>query len=315
MSVRLLTTEDLIDDVRSLMGESNDAAIDDLADVLPALNRAQDFAANILARRYEEPLLAFASRTTVSGQASYDFPDDVLEDRLQKLEVARPGGTFEEVKRISYKDATLYRTAGLTARPLYYCIIGRTYELIPAPASGIQLREWFLQDVPALVLPHGRILSVSGASILVDELRNDPATTTDDLKAFMNLVDGKTGRIKGSFQASSLNGDDDLVTTSAVPTRATVLGRTISALSALDAQPDDFICPIGGTCIPVLKKPISNFLTAHAHAALTRTLGGEHEALTQVQKDFEDQLKTSFVNREQMSRVKKTKPARRTLLP
>jgi hypothetical protein len=315
MSIRLLTTEDLIADVRSLLDEENEAAIDDVRDVLPALNRAQDFAANVLARRYEEPLLTYVSLVTTSGVAEYDFPEDVFEDRLQKIEVARPSGTYEEVRRISYKDVTLYEGTGTSAKPIYYCVVGRKFRLLPAPTGGVTLRLWILSDPPALVLPYGRILSTSGTSILLDDLRNGPGTSIEDLSAFANVIDGKTGHVKGTVQMNSLSTDDDLVTCATVPTRTEVLGRTVSALSEIDVEADDFLCSVGGTCIPVLKKPTSNFLIAHAHAALTRKLGGEHEALARVQSEYEDQLKTTFTNREQTRRVKRTKTARRTRLP
>ena len=82
-----ITVDDLIDQVRSLLDEDNIESVSDSADIIPALNRAQDYASNILARHYEAPLLKKVEITTVSGQEEYFIPEDAMEERIERVEV------------------------------------------------------------------------------------------------------------------------------------------------------------------------------------------------------------------------------------
>src|ERR1019366_101193 len=99
---RRLTTQNLINDVRSLLDEANQASISDLTDILPALNRSQDVASNILARVYESPLLAYEILPLQGGIQEYPIPRTAFENRIEKVEIQIPSGVYNPVKRISY---------------------------------------------------------------------------------------------------------------------------------------------------------------------------------------------------------------------
>ena len=86
MARLLLTVQDLVDQVRNQVDEQDQDAVSLEGDILPVLNRAQDYAYNILARKYQEPLLTYTQLTLTSGQ-EYDIPEDAFEDRIEKIEI------------------------------------------------------------------------------------------------------------------------------------------------------------------------------------------------------------------------------------
>lgn len=321
---QIITVDDLISQVRSLLDEDNRVSVSDELDILPALNRGQNYASNILSRHYESPLLAKKDVTTVNGQMEYDIPKDAFEQRLEKLEV-RLNNIFYQMKRIDYRDISLFENQSSTSIPYYYCVIGNTYRIIPASNAIYPLRIWYLKDPLPLVKLQGRINIVNAASnyVIVDEVGSDLTTETDQLNSYVNIIDGRTGERKASFQLKTVNGNRLTFKTS--PARTTVLGTGIDTdmadlLINQDAEnrrdgadvviePDDYVCVVKGGCVPFFKKPYSNFLVQYAVAEIRRKLGGPAELEQRVLKDLEEQVERSWVGREQSLRVKKVNGA------
>lgn len=301
---RLLTTSDLIADVRSVLDESNQASIDDTADIIPALNRAQDYASNILARHYECPLLTFVTVTPTAGDASLDIPDDAFEQRIEKVEVS-VSGNYIEVPRVSYRELYQYEAGtAQVAIPLAHALVGNEYRLAPTPSGAYPLRVWYLRDPAPLVLGQGRVTAynTSAGTITVDSAGDELSTEMDQLESFVNLIDGSTGAIRATLQIRTIEGNRLSFRTS--PARSTVLGRTVATAVPSTVEEDDYLCSVSGTCIPVLKKPFSNFLIQYAVAELQRKLGGPADAEQAVLKELERQVERSWVGREQSLRVK-----------
>jgi hypothetical protein len=308
MAGRRLTTTDLIEEVRSLLDESNRANVSDELDILPALNRAQDVAANILARHYEAPLLAYKSLQLTQGQSEYEIPEDAFEQRLEKCEVYITS-VYYPVKRIDYRDITLYETPTRTNVPYYYTVIGTKFRLLPTPTAVYPMRIWYLKDPEALVQPQGRITVVNTAQnyVVVDEIGSDITSAMDDLNSFVNIIDGQTGKVKGTLQVQTIAGNRITFKTS--PSRSTVLNKTISSdlanLPDGTVEPDDYLCVIQGTCIPVFKKPFSNYLIQFAVAEIQRKLGGPADIELKVRDELEKIVERSWVGRENFLRVQK----------
>lgn len=307
MAGQIRTVEDLVSEVRSLMDEDNEAALDTQRDILPSLNRAQDVAANILARHYESPLLAKTTVATTGSVQEYSIPEDAFEERLEKIE-ATVNGLFYPVKRVSYRDISQFETTGTTSIPEYYAVVGNKYRLVPAPNGTYSLRVWYLKSPPPVVLPQGRITVVNAASnyILVDVVGSDLTTETDNLNSYANIVDGQTGLIKASMQIKTIS--DTRITFKSTPARSTVLNTSISSdLAALETpvEPDDYICVIKGSCVPFFKTPFSNYLVQYAVAELTRKLGGSSDLLERVKEELMQIVERSWVGREQTLRVSK----------
>jgi hypothetical protein len=295
---RRLIVDDLIAEVRSLIDEINVDNISDEQDILPSLNRGQDYIASVLARRYEEPLLKNVTIPLVGGQELYDVPDDAFESRIEKMEAY--------VGRISFRDVTNYEYPSYTTLPEYYTIIGKQYKLIPAPSSSsYQLRLWYLKDPEPLVKKQGQITLVNTASnyIIVDEIGPDLTTNMDKLNSYVNIIDGDTGDVRATLQIQVM--DDQRITFKTVPTRTSVLGHPVSgSFTAEDIRPDDYITTVHGSCICFFKKPLSNFLVTFAAADIkVNKLGGEPGLLAQQLDAFEKQVEKMWVGQEQTLRV------------
>lgn len=305
----MYTVESLVDEIRQQLDEDNTDSIDTNADILPALNRAQKYAFDILARKYPEPLLRYTTLTLTANVAEYPIPEDVFEDRIQKLEVAMPSGSlsqYSEVERRSYRDITSLESTTNAASPRFYVIFGRTIRLIPAPSGAYNIRMWSLRNPEKLVLPQGRITVVNTTDnyVTVDSAGDSLTTETDQLGSYVNFIDGQTGEIKGSAQIRILSGGRITFRTS--PLRSTVLGRTISSsLTSLGLEVDDYIAPIQGTCVPYFSEPVSNFLIEYSVAALKGKLEGDSNSLQSLLESLEKQVERTWVGREQQLRVKR----------
>lgn len=306
----LYTVENLVDEVRSVLDEENTDSVDTSRDILPALNRAQDFAFDVYARIYPEPILKYATLQLVGGQQEYIIPEDAFEDRLVKIEIEIPSGqtrsTFREVDRIAYTDISTYETSSVTNVPYYYCIIGRKIRFIATPSGTYNARIWYLRSPEKLVLPQGRITVVNNVSnyIVVDSIGDSITTQIDQLGSFVNLVDGQTGEVKGSMQVMSLN--ENKITFRTVPTRSSVINRDISgSLQSLNIQLDDYVTSIDGTCVPYFGRPTTNFIIQYAIADMTRKMGGQATQEEEILKKFEQQVERTWTHREQSLRISK----------
>lgn len=304
-----ITVDDLISDVRSLLDEDNRQSVSDDEDILPALNRAQNYASNILARHYESPMLRQIPVTMIANQPDYPIPEDAFEQRLEKLEV-NVNQLFYPINRIDYRDISLYETQGASSIPYYYVIIGNSYRLLPTTNGTYDLRLWYLVDPQPLVTSQGRINIVNAASnyVIVDSIGDDLTTESDNLDSYVNFIDGSTGIVKGSMQIKTITGNKIEFKTS--PTRSTVLNKTIDTdLNDLNSgetvEADDFVCVIKGACVPFFKKPFSNFLIQYAIAEIRRKLGGPADLELRVLQGLEEQVERSWVGREQSLRVTK----------
>lgn len=301
---RRLIVDELTAEVRSLIDEINVDNITDDEDIIPALNRGQDYAASILGRKYAEPLLVSKIVPINAVDSIYDIPEDAFEGRLEKVEV-RIGTDYYEVKRISYRQITEYEFPVNTTLPQYYAVIGNQFRLIPNTSVGYELRLWYLRDPAPLEKSQGqvRIVNVGSNYLVVDVIGSKLTTNVDALNSYVNFVDGDTGDIKKTLQIQSIA--DQRVTFKTTPTRSTVLGRTVSgSFTAADIEPDDYICTVHGSCVPFLKKPLSNFLVTFAAADIkVNKLGGEPGLVAQQLAAFEKQVERLWVGQEQTLRV------------
>lgn len=309
MATRLLTTTDLVNEVRSLIDESNHESIDDVRDIIPSLNRAQDVAANILSGHYESPLLVYTQIPLNGGQQEYDIPHDAFEMRLEKLEVQIQNGLFNPLKRQSYRDITLLETTARTSFPMFYAEIGQKFRLFPAPTGAYPLRCWYLKDPDPLVEEQGAITAINAPQnyVVVDSIGADLTVANDSLDSFVNFVDWETGRVKGTCQIQILT--DNRISFKSIPSRTTVHGRTVSGTLPTDLELDDLICTAEGVCISVLKKPFANYLIQMAVSELLNTkLGITSEMGEKMRLEMQKIVERSWVGRESYLRVRSSNP-------
>lgn len=307
----LYTVDNLVQEVRSQLDEANEDSVDTQLDILPSLNRAQDYAFDTLARKYPEPILQHSVFNIQGGVQEYTIPEDIFEDRLLKMEIEIPSGsggsTFREVQRISYRDISLYESSSSTNIPQYYCVIQRKVRFVSTPTGTYNARIWSLRNPEKLMLPQGRITVLNTASnyVIVDSAGDSLTTEADQLGSYVNVVDGQTGEIKGSLQIQ-LTDDANKITFRTSPLRDIVLGRTISGdMTDMGIELDDYLSPIDGICVPYYGRPTSNFLIQFAVSEITRKLGGNADAEEKILEKFEKQVERTWVGREISLRVKK----------
>lgn len=301
----LYTVQNLVDETRSLLDEQDTDSVKTEQDILTALNRGQDYALDIYARRYPEPILTYSTLTLVGGVAEYDIPENVFEDRIVKIEIATGGSSFPEVERISFRDISEFEGPGTTAIPEAYCIIGRKIRFIRTPSGTYSCRLWYLRNPERLVLPQGRITKLNTASnyVILDEIGASLTTESDQLGSYVNWVDGQTGEIKSTLQIATVN--ENRIGFRNIATRSSVLNRTVSSSIPSSGAEDDYLAAIEGTCVPYYGRPTSNFLIHFAVTEIAGKLGEMGSTQEDVLKNFEKQVERTWVGRERQMRVQR----------
>lgn len=313
MARLLYTVDDLVSEVRGMLDEENTDAVSTSTDILPALNRGLNFAFDIYARSYPEPILKYSTLDLVNGTAEYTIPEDCFEDRVLKLEITIPQGSLssqEEVQRISFRDISEYESPSKSSKPQYFCIYGRTIRLVPTPDGAYDGRLWYLREPETLVLRQGRITNINSGSLYVDvdTLGSSLSANVDDLASYVNIIDGQTGEIKSSLQIQTLTTATKRITFRSSPSQSSVLGRTIASTVASTIQRNDYVCLIQGTCVPFYGSPTNNFLVQFAVAELTRKMGGNASTEQDILRNFEQQVSRSGYSRGNIIRIRKVNP-------
>jgi hypothetical protein len=311
MARPLYTVEQLAESVRARIDELNRDSIDTERDILPALNRALEYAVDIYAKHYPDPFLAYTALDLDSKQ-EYALPEDVYEDRILKLETKVTANSYQEIQRISYRDVTAYETEATTPTPYYYAVVGRKIRLIPPPSGSYDARLWYIKYPEQLVLPQGRITLVGGNNqyVVVDNIGADLTSEIDQLNSFINIVNSRTGEIKGTFQIAGLDDGRITIRSTSSQGRTEIYGKEILfSFANLDIEKDDYVCVASGTCVPYLASPTSNFLIQYAVAELSRQLGVNSVEEEQVLAKFEQQVQRTWAGRETTIRVAKRSPA------
>lgn len=300
-----ILVSDLIDQVRAQVDEANHEVLTDF-DILQAINRGQDYAIDILARYYPEPLLKSFQYQLVSGQTDYDLPEDMFEDRLMQVNIRKIGTQrIWPTERISFTRLADVQSTTVTDVPWYHAIIGRHFRLSPPPNGVNQVEGWYVREIESLELPQGRIDSISIANRQLTLSNMDTALVSYGDAAFVNIVDGTTGEVKATMQIQSVTLSPYYrVVFRATPTSATWLGKTVVGEIPSTVEAGDYICYAAGTCVPYFKKPITNFLVQYAIAEVRRRLGEEAALEEQVLKRFEEQVVRTWANRSSSNAIK-----------
>ena len=292
--MRALTSSDMIGDVRVRIDEDNVKSATNDA-ILRMLTQGAERALRLAIRKHPDGLLTSGSLTLVSGQAMYDIPEYVYEDYVLRVEINYGDGHYQEVERRDFANTASFEQSDSRDAPLVWRQNGEHIEFVPAPSGTYNARFWYIEDIPPLVLPEGRVTKVNstGNYCFIDwGDETSVSTVSDENESFLNVVDGQTGRIKGSLQVSDIT--DAKLTFRASPTESSVLNRTISgSVSDVSLEKNDYVCNVSGTCMPLMKKSIYQYAVQYAVTMLMPKASGNYELEAQILKDFEDELNTS----------------------
>lgn len=310
MSRILYPVDNLISEVRYLLDEINTDTVDNTNDILPALNRGQEYAFDIYARYYPDPVLAHVAQTLVAGTSEYEMPQAAFEDRLLKVEITIPGnGSFAtqiQCKRISYMDISEYEATTTVSIPTYYCIVGRNIRYVPTPNGVFNARIWYVTEPERLVPQQGRITTIGSGYVNVDVAGSNLSTTTNSLNSYINFVNFSTGKIKCTMQISGISGTQISLRSS--PIRSSVESRSVVGTIDSTVAVDDYICQVQGTCVPFFGAPTANYMVHFAVAEIKRKLGVDSQNEDAVLKKFEEQVEKSWAGREMQMRIAKKNP-------
>ncbi len=304
------TVHDLIAQVRSQVDEVNSSSLDTIDDILPALNRGQNKAAEILAKHYPEPLIRPTTIDTISGTAAYDIPEDAMGDRVTLVEML-VDTLPAEVRMVTYTQLGPHKATGTVPIPNACTVYNRSIVFAPAPSGTYDAQVWYVKQPQPLVSVWGRITTIGSGYIIVDSIGSEDDDTTPSvdlatLDCFFNVIDAQTGYVKGTYQAKTITGNRIDIKT--VPTQADLWGDTIeTSLTAPSTgfvpSRDDYICAAGGSCVPMLKHPFADFIVQFAVAATRRRLGDNSGLEDALAKEFENEVKTTWAGRAQAQRV------------
>lgn len=297
-----ITVSEMIDQVRKGADETNTATVDDDL-IVSLLNRAQDYAADILVRHYPEPLLTFTSVPLVQGQKEYDMPEGVFEERIEKLEVY-DGFRYYDLIRLSYRDVTDVEGTMKAARPYNYALFSRKLYILPPPTGDYPIRVWYIKEPEKLVKDRGQVYSVGGMTLTLNGFDKAffDGTSATSYERYVHIVDKDTGVVKATMQASSWTASS--ITFTATPAKSTVFNTTVDTAIPSTVQDGDYICVAGGICVPYLKKPFTNFAIQFAIAEIRHQFSENPELEQRMLKLFEEQVERTWVKRENQLRVK-----------
>jgi hypothetical protein len=310
------TVGSLVTQVRYQLDELNEASVSDEQDIIPALSRGHDYACSLLARLYEAPLIVSKNIVT-DGSIEYPIPADAFEQRIEHVEVQLQQDYFRHLSSVDFRQSTFLEGIAGGAYPTHWALVGPNIRILPRAAEGLNVRVWYSKDPGQLVKEQGRIRATPATDqtyLVLDEVGPDISEDTLSYSSFFNVIDGNSGKLKATLQVAYV--ENSRIYIKQNPTYSEVEGKTVSlTLNEHGISAGDYVCSYLGTCVPALKKPLSNFLIQYAVSEITRSLGGDAPTEEAVLRKFEDQVKKTWSGRNKTLRVQRqnsfwTKPNR-----
>lgn len=314
----MYTVSDMMATIRSKLQEHNNTKVSD-DEILYALNAGQDFAFDIIARRYPDSI-AKIQTATLNSDNTITIPEDAFEQRLTRVYRVTNGEYSTPLERVDYREADDF--VGQQGAPTHYAVLKNKVSLLPSQnITSYTYKIAYVQDLEPLVKDQGRIETVvlaadngddaGNAAIVVNSLGTSLTNDASNINRFVNIVDGTTGLIKCSLEVKTINTSTKRITFKANPTRSTVLNKTISDDLSTDVEVDDYICIITGSCVPYFRKPSSNFILQFATTEIKRSVGMDAQQEEVALRKYEEQLEKINSKRESTDRVFRRRRTRR----
>lgn len=274
--MNILTVDDMITEVREQADETNQSGPRTDEAILRSLNRGLRLGNGVLATSYPEPLLKSTSLDLGLGRR-HSLPADCFEDRAEWVRVDTPdGGT--ETRRMDLRDSARLHSQS-TPSPFSWHVEGRELVFQQTPTGTYDATLFYVRRLEKLVVTQGRIIDIGATYVDIDpDTLGDGVTASANLvTSYVNLINWQTGEVRGTLQIASIS-TDGRVTFRATPVRSTVLGKSVSGsadLADLDAEVDDYICLVHGTCVPFFQDTLGEHLIQYGVDSATRALGGD----------------------------------------
>lgn len=311
--MELITTNDLVTEIRDLAQERNIVNISDEM-ILRIMTRGQRFVTSEVVKVFPEPFIADHTPTPAEvAQGFFAIPKDAWEDRILYVEFVSGAQPYRVPWRRFDQTAAL-RMSGVRV-PVPYAVytMGRNVHFAGRPDGAYSCRAVYVRGPEPLVLSLGRITAVGSTYLAIERPDEDSAldlsTENDDLKSYFNVIDHQTGAVKGTFQVASLPAAGDRINVRSTPQRQLVQARSVSGSSSLAdvASLDDYVCHIRGSCIPVLSGALNSFIVVYSAAELARALEETMAQLTgQISEVYRGIAQQQDIGRGTPIRVKNT---------
>ena len=290
---------DMIQQVRDVADEDNTTDLSD-AKIIAALNRAQLALTRLAGKHFPAMLKRTYSTSTFTGR-TINIPSDSASYTVTQVDITYGGVTYP----VDYTNTTnvlVYETNGLTGIPVKYTLQGNVLSLYPTPNAGMTCRVRYQLRPPTLVASMGRITSVSGTTIYMDDVattaNGGPDTSTAALGCFINVINQYTGDVTGTYQVTAIDTSANTLTIKASALyRTTVYGRSVSTSLSADIAVDDYVTAATGSCIPIYFSDFYDYLIQHAIVSIKRTFDLSLEADTLELKKLEDDVKEMWTSR------------------
>ena len=154
----MITTSDLLRQVRTQIQEKNEETVSDQA-ILDVLNRGKDYAFDLLARHYADPIVYPGPIVYADSEGYIDIPEGAFEQRLRSVENRR-NGKYYRLKRVSNNSVAGYENLS-NGDAGYFSVIGNRVKIYPQPETTAEFRLWHLVDQEDLVEDQGQISTIS----------------------------------------------------------------------------------------------------------------------------------------------------------
>lgn len=300
--------DNLILQAREMLDEANTTDVSD-AEILRAMNRGLKRLNRIATRKqpaFFKREVTFALTDFTSNYIT--LPEASFGLIVNEVHAIVNGIAYQIEYATSMKTANI-ETGATASIGSYYTIRGDKLYIYPTPnSSSTTYRVRYQLRMPTLVKQQGRIVTVDTDNeiLTLDALGSDLTTSIDDLKAFINVIDGTTGDIKETYQVASIDTSAKTLSlkTSSLD-RSTVFGRTVSTAIGTTIAQDDYVTIANGTCIATFVKDYDDYLIAHAVLDVKRSKGEDTNAEYAHFKEVEKDIEKMWTGRPSKMRVSK----------
>lgn len=307
----MITTEELIQQVRDQVDEDN---IADLSDerVLRVLNRARMKLVRMAGRKF---VPAFQNEVTVGPDTddprNVTIPELTFALTINEVNIIQ-GGVAYRVEAVAQRDVTNFESENSgSAIPLYYTQQGNKLKLYPKPAANVQIRIRYQFRPPELVKTQARITNIDQNNnlIYVDSLGSGLTTSVDSLGAFVNLTDQFDGRVKATLQVVDIDEDAQTLTFKTTGLdRSKVYGLTVGTAIPDEISQDDYVTLAAGTNVPTLLQDYYDYLVVFSVLEIKRSLGLPTQEEYAASKEIESDVLAMWAGKQSTRRIQKDNP-------
>jgi hypothetical protein len=304
------TVKDLIQQVRDVTDEDN---VEDISDafIIRMLNRAQQDLVSEITRKYNPQFMSEVVLTASDFSTDNSGVNRVADLSKYMQSVAfkinsvdsRIGDAWTPVRQVPFSHTLSLDTQTGTSLPVIYSTQGNRLYVYPNVDTLVQLRIRYQMRPPKLTNIIGRITEISGSTFTLDDASSLVDSSTDDLSAFVNIIDPYTGIIKGTYQAGNVGSTSFTVVP---PDRQKAFGKVVGT-DVSTIEEDDLVCSAEGTCVPYLVSDLTNYHIEIASFHVKRALGTVDTPDFQERDRVIERISKLWAGRENTMKINRTR--------